>query len=231
MQHFIFTKFNMPGFKGNPHMDPEWIEGRIELFKKWLLPSMKQQTCQDFRWFMHVWGRTPDKQAEKLFALQEEYDKLELLWICNREDWHVEWLRDIRNRVEPGDLWTSRIDSDDAVHKAFVEMVQGSGVYAGNYLCFGNGIMHNTQTGKCFQRNYYRNPFLSYHETSYRDAPKDIVTVHNRQHCHAEPISSSSLETPMWLQNVHGGNRGNKFSPGKNEIFNFSEISKDFIGE
>jgi len=229
MQHFIFTKFNMPGFKGNPHIDQDWLDFRIMLFKRWILPSMKQQTCQDFQWFVHCWHETPLNQVTELMELEESYDNLTILWL-HKTEWYHEWLGKIRDRVEPGMLLTSRIDSDDAVHKEFVEKVQFvCGKYEpGYFFCFYKGIMHNIQSGKCYLREYFRNPFLSYLETSYSDAPRDIVTVHNRQHCHAEPVENV-FTLPYWLQNVHGGNQGNQYDPKNKEEFDFSEIEKDFV--
>jgi len=232
-QHFIFTKFNMPGFPGDPHIDPEWLEGRIDLFKKWLLPSMKQQTCQDFKWIMHCSAKTPLDMIYELSAIENEYDNLELIYI-NDENWYPEWLAKIRDRVEPGDLLTIRIDSDDAVLDEFVEITQKgktTPLEKGHFLSYQFGVMHNTQTGKYYARQYPKNPFMTYYETSFSDAPRDIVTVHNRQHCHAEPLNAFCRDLLMWVQNVHGGNQGNRYNPPNGKEYDFADISKDYIGE
>jgi len=227
MQHMIFTKFNMPGFKGDPHIDPDWLDFRIMLLKRWLLPSLKQQTCQDFKWFMHCWHETPFNQTTELLEIEDSYDNLTILWLHNK-NWHQEWLEKIRDRVEPGMLITSRIDSDDAVHKEYVRAIRGCDFKPGYFLCAETGIMHNVQTGECYQRNYRRSPFMTYQENSYHDAPRDINTVHCRQHCHAEPVMGWTSQFPLWLQNIHGGNQGNKWLPQGAE-FDISEIEKDFV--
>jgi len=121
-QHFVFTKFNMPHPSGL-YLDPEWLEGRVELFKKYLLPSMKQQTCQDFKWIMHCCADSIGEAMDGLYEAEEEYENLEIIWL-EKTRWHPEWLENIRDRVEPGLLLTSRIDSDDAVHKDFVKIIQ-----------------------------------------------------------------------------------------------------------
>ena len=119
--HYIFTRFNLlddfDGLKtiyNNPDVpDPdEWMEHRMELFRKFTLPSMQQQTCQDFKWLLSFAPETPPRYIEEVIRYENA------IIICQ---YPRTWLR--RHFTE-GWLITSRIDNDDYYMPEFVETIQ-----------------------------------------------------------------------------------------------------------
>lgn len=81
-KHFILTRFNLPifqpkvGEKKVSHLDEEYLNYRFDLFERFCLPSVKGQTCQDFRWFVLFDAATPAVFRKRIGSLQEEYDRL-----------------------------------------------------------------------------------------------------------------------------------------------------------
>ena len=77
-KHFILTRFNLPifqpkvGEKKVSHLDEEYLNYRFDLFERFCLPSVKGQTCQDFRWFVLFDAATPAVFRNRIGSLQEE---------------------------------------------------------------------------------------------------------------------------------------------------------------
>ena len=64
LQHFILTRFNLllwnKDKEGNKVRTMEWLEHRFALFENYCLPSIKNQTCQEFVWIVLFDSTTPD---------------------------------------------------------------------------------------------------------------------------------------------------------------------------
>lgn len=67
IQHFILTRFNLLIFNKNKEGKKvrtiKWLEHRFMLFEKYCLPSVKNQTCQDFQWIVLFDSSTPERFA------------------------------------------------------------------------------------------------------------------------------------------------------------------------
>ena len=81
-EHFIVTRFNLPLFKAKVegkvvgNLDETWLAGRFDLFERYCLPSVKGQTCQDFRWIVLFDAATPEHFKKRIQTLKAEYDRL-----------------------------------------------------------------------------------------------------------------------------------------------------------
>ena len=80
-QHFIITRFNLPVFakKVNKAVKDSscsdaYLSKRFPIFEKYCFPSIKNQTCQDFKWLVLFDNHTPDKFKDWANRLHEEYD-------------------------------------------------------------------------------------------------------------------------------------------------------------
>ena len=76
LQHFILTRFNLllwnKDKKGSKVRTVKWLEHRFTLFEKYCLPSVKNQTCQDFEWIVLLDSSTPEKYKAKIADYQKE---------------------------------------------------------------------------------------------------------------------------------------------------------------
>ena len=81
-RHFVITRFNLPLFRGSwggkpdGNLDAAWLEGRFDLFERYCFPSLRAQSCQDFRWLVLLDARTPESFRERMESLRKRYDRL-----------------------------------------------------------------------------------------------------------------------------------------------------------
>lgn len=80
-EHYIITRFNLPVFamkvnkavKSSACSD-EYLSDRFPIFENYCLPSIKNQTCQNFKWLVLFDINTPDKYKEWADRLHKEYE-------------------------------------------------------------------------------------------------------------------------------------------------------------
>jgi len=107
--HYIVTPFNYGLYKRS--WDTEaWMEKRLRLFRKYTLPAMKAQTCQNFKWLIRFDPDTPE-------IPQFDYENI----ITSFEVGAGKYLN---KHVKTPWLITSRIDNDDYYEPTFVEEIQ-----------------------------------------------------------------------------------------------------------
>jgi hypothetical protein len=171
-EHFIVTRFNLPLFKAKVdgkvvgNLDETWLAGRFDLFERYCLPSVKGQTCQDFRWIVLFDAATPQKFKDRFKSYCDGYNRLipcyidcslipdsdeEFSRLCEDYDIIVdkaypgrpldcdaEGEKPLRRIVPPivkqlidsclddNPQWilTTRLDSDDSLHKDFIATVR-----------------------------------------------------------------------------------------------------------
>ena len=59
ISHILTTRFNLGLYDRENINVYKWIDNRIKLFGKYTLPSVLNQTRQDFIWLMVMDNRTP----------------------------------------------------------------------------------------------------------------------------------------------------------------------------
>lgn len=78
--HFIITRFNLPIWSQTKAgkistIEDTYLQDRFHLFEKFCLPSIEQQTCQDFKWLVLFDINTPDYFKKKIEELQNRYNR------------------------------------------------------------------------------------------------------------------------------------------------------------
>ena len=126
LHHFVLTNFNVhiPGVtsdrSGGPVRTREWLDGRVVLFETFCLPSMAGQTCQAFEWLICVDEETPADIRERIGRWRKSVN-LTPVW----HESHIHTLIAERVGCGPSVVLTTRLDSDDALQKQFVAVMQG----------------------------------------------------------------------------------------------------------
>ena len=68
--HFIITRFNLRIWQQDKNNIPthtsEWLEHRFELFEKYCLPSVENQTNKNFIWLCMFDKETPAPYKERI---------------------------------------------------------------------------------------------------------------------------------------------------------------------
>lgn len=116
-KHYILTRWNLLDAKTDVynfgHKNPnEWMQYRIFLFDKYCLPSIMNQTCQNFNWLLAFSKKTDP-------AILKKYESFKNIQIIFEHP--TNWLR---NNYSDEWLLTSRLDNDDILEPDFIEEIQ-----------------------------------------------------------------------------------------------------------
>lgn len=225
-KHFVITRFNIRANYGcklkNPDnnpmrriLDEDYLKERFSIFEKYTLPSMKQQTNQNFTWLILFHKNTPDSLKKRIEELKEEMDFIDLYFgdeekfafskYCNIQEENIEY------------AITTRIDNDDMFSVDYIDKIQE---YANNnlhecILSFSKGRKYDLNSKKKYEYERKDNHFLSMIGTK-----EECILQYN----HAKIFNSGkevimlASDKPMWTEIVHESNVINRIKDEDKEI-------------
>ncbi len=217
MKHVLITRFALRFEEGNPrrrYEGREWVQYRMELFKKYTLPSVQAQTYQDFDWWFLVDFNFPgfmNKDTKEL----NKYGKC--MFITDPWEEKQKGVAEYLSKYYK-DEWvcSTRLDSDDIISNDFMKNLHELVWPRESYVTFHNGYM--MKGDKVCERSYTVNPFVSYVE--YADPFQSVFrTCHTKVDKQDAPLLAESV--PSWIQVDHGDNIKNRV---KRKIGNFKEV-------
>lgn len=213
VQHFLLTRFNLKlkewqtTKQGESVLSNLWLTKRFELFTKYCLPSVKQQTNQNFIWIVCFDTETPDVFKSDIEIIANSYSNFKPIYIDGFIDPLAIISKKIRSYLTISDthIITTRLDNDDAIHKVFIETIQKSFKSDDAYIIdivkglqFIPGKKHDTIRAM----NLAFNPFLSFVEPC-----NNIKTVLSRPHLDWKDTKHFAINTqPLWMQIIHEQN-------------------------
>ncbi|MEM9645186.1 MAG: glycosyltransferase [Planctomycetota bacterium] len=206
--HLVLTRFNcrFAASWTKVAIDPDWLGPRFELFDRYCLPTMRAQTCKDFKWVLFFDAETPSPFRERALALQDERTSVVLV-----ETLTGELIREtIHAHTDAGatHLVTTRLDNDDGLASDALERVQGAFTASPSpyFINLDEGLIVAEE--RYYQRHDPSNAFLTFVEPRSGEPMGVWHCEHNNASAHApvHPVSGP----PAWLQVVHGGNVSNK---------------------
>jgi len=220
IQHLVETRFSLLVGTGEGAQSPGWLHERLELLRRFCLPSVAAQTCDAFTWLLLCDESTdPDVLAE-LRAHAGEAPMLRVVRIGG-ETSHLSL---VEEAIAPGTdvLITTRLDSDDALADEYVATVQE---YAGSFrdsgrdaivVNFPRGYKLDARRGRLYDSRMPNSPFHSLLERPRPGGPTTVfggghATMHERHATHQDESLAG------WLQVVHGGNLFNRIRPADPE--------------
>jgi hypothetical protein len=115
------TRFNL-SFEASPKwqgLDEEWLKTRIEIMRKFLIPSLRLQKDQDFVWLVLVHPDTPRNILKALQSLPQLHVLKTDSDINNMEGYADDAVKYLYGTYHHKWLITARIDSDDAVNSRY----------------------------------------------------------------------------------------------------------------
>lgn len=216
IQHLIETRFSVWLRLSEAAFSSEWLQGRVELWRRFCLPSIAAQTATDFTWMVFCDESTDPQVLEALRSCESQLPALEVMMTAaDRTPVDL-----VRARVHPDTdvLITTWLDSDDALAGSYVESVQA---YAEPFaqsdfetlvVNFPRGYRLDVATGELYEDRMVNSPFPSLLE---RPGDGPVQTVLGTSHVmlsHGNPTQQDeSLQA--WLIAVHGGNLINDIDP------------------
>jgi len=220
----IYTRFNLPlkfgGVINRPgiHLKKKWLDSRVELFNKYCLPSVKNQTDQNFTWFICFAENTPPEYVNEICTAKQAVPIF-----ANSQGQSVERSRE--HIIDDSILATIRLDSDDSISLNYIDYLSESiksfdqAIDHENYvLAFTDGCEYDLQNNKYYSRLYLHSPFIALCEKT--KPSKHIKSVFADAHYLMHRSYKTLLiptEEPMWRINIHDDNVANKI---KGELSN-----------
>lgn len=175
---FYKTKMAERGF------DPEdWILDRVEIFKKFCLPSILNQSNKNFYWFFYIDTKTPQDVINDLEIIFKSYLFIKLI-SHHYESFNIrKYLQSDILQYLGSDfqyLISSRVDTDDMLHKDYIKNAQMRFNHQKyEAINFNKGLVYHVPTGVSSMMVHRYNAFMSLIEKS---PENDFQTAFYKQH-------------------------------------------------
>lgn len=208
--HILMTRFNLatPGRESGIRNRLGWLAERFDMFEKYCLPSVAEQTDTRLHWIIYFDKDTPREfkdrveRCRSIFPFVPYYTGL-----FPAEGWSRS-INETFTRDTPL-LLTTRLDNDDALTRDFSQRLYGAvadaqaepGIYN-----FPNGYVMGG--GALYGLRHLANPFFS-SLSEWTDAPVTAPSIHHLKISDHGPLRQ--VDGPgTWVQVIHDGNVSNK---------------------
>lgn len=224
-QHYIITRFNVKQSDWNDKnalllLNESWLKERFKLFEDFCFPSVRAQTCKNFKWLVYFDTDTPEPYKKLIQSYAKALPNLLPVFIP-----HMEYLiTSIKDAVLAGldtarglknIIVTTRLDNDDLLHENFVQVVQSfiktNGIRSGVIDIPAGYCLKIKPEPLLSQSTQFSNPFITYIEP-YTSTNK-LLTVMDRPH-YKWVYSAKTFfieKRRLWMQMIHEKNAFNKF--------------------
>lgn len=135
-RHFIITRFNLkyPGNAwdkdrlGNSVLTDEWLAARVDLFLKYCLPSVQNQSNDNFQWLIYFNTGTNDAVIKQFIELEQSKKNLKIMFADGYDDFMDRYCNDVLSFCNKSIEYviTTRLDNDDIVHRDFTSRIQAA---------------------------------------------------------------------------------------------------------
>ena len=240
MQHFFLTRFNIliwqKDKEGQNVRTTKWLDHRFQLFEQYCLPSIKNQTCQDFEWIVLFDSTTPERYKAKVEEYQIECPQFVPVYVEPERGCHFAEIfrEEIVKRLNAKRVVSTYLDNDDALNVRFVEDLRERASLAndGTFFYYDEGYQYYTDDKFLLQIHYPRNHFVSVVEEGSPDSMKGIFGY--GRHYYIDEIKGAKIEhvktEPMWCEVVHEKNMINdaNFLIGTKRVKDSEVLRREF---
>lgn len=210
-KHFIITRFNLrttywDKTKNNESvLTDEWQHHRLQVFRDFCFPSVKNQVNQQFIWLVYFDTLSPHFIMSDIEKMKTEYPNFHPIFLEEMEVIKTQVITDMQAHLDSDTKFviTSRLDSDDSLHKNYVKEIQKR--FANQNLC-----VIDPEVGLCFQPE--PSFIISKFSTSFSpfvslvEGVTDFKTVLSKAHNQWGAINSvvKISDQVLWMQLIHG---------------------------
>lgn len=234
--HYLITRFNLKSAdwnhtkNGDEVLTDLWLEERFYLFENYCLPSVKNQTNQDFKWCVFFDEKTPQKYVLRISRITQDYPNFKALFIKGMESLTESFIKYIEESISDKDklIITSRLDNDDIIHKDFVEIIQNYFVLEPNCIIDlrkGYQVTIESKQTQIRSIDFQFNQFVSYVE----EIDKPIKTVMDKMHREWKNNATVKVfnQKELWIELIH---LSNKLNTTRNEFNRIHDINNTDFG-
>jgi Putative rhamnosyl transferase len=207
--HVVQTRFSVQASWGYQEFPLDWLQERLELLDAYCLPSVAGQTREDFHWHVYCDKETNPAILAELAKRAEDVPQMQIALTgsgCDNPVTHV--LK--ATRASDQAVVTTRLDSDDAIARRYVEAIQA---HADAFvesdrgtllLNFPRGFQLDRASGRLFFDWMPRSSFHSLFER----ITTTLTTVLAGNHAKFHEIHPTEHDDsiPAWLMVIHEGN-------------------------
>jgi len=216
LQHFILTRFNLllwnKAKDGRKVRTAKWLEHRFSLFESYCLPSIKNQTCQDFEWIVLFDSMTPDSFKERITCCQKDCPQLIPVFVEPENGRYFAdiFRTEIVKRLNAKRVITTYLDNDDALNIRFIGDLQqrATSMDDETFIYYDNGYQLYTDHKYMMEITYPKNHFVSYVEKGEPSTMKGVFCYGT--HYYINTIEGVKIEhiknLGMWCEVVHEKN-------------------------
>ena len=207
--HYLITMFNLRlSWDGKTKkFDEEKLKKRFDIFEKYTLPSIQNQSNKNFKWLVLFSNNTPKFYKDKI----NYYKKNNIFFVpIFIEDENANMFRKIicdyikKEITSQKLIITTRCDNDDALHKEFINEIQNKAKKANSNLIisFANGYQYDTKTNIIRKYFFPNNHFTSLVSKSTNKTIYDFL--------HMDIFNENKVDIiktkPMWIEVTHDDN-------------------------
>jgi len=208
--HYLVTRFNVALYsksqktRWGDKIDPDkWMQSRMILWERYCIPSIYNQSNQNFTWIVVFDPQTPKGYLERATALLHPKHRIKIAPNFRQG------IKDEIGKVSTDRLITTRLDCDDALHRDFTKKIQSWFAKRGKtgILTFPCGWIWNPAKGKLYHARYIKNPFLTLIE---KPQKKTHTVLAHRHTAITDMFKTHLIEGGHnWAQIIHGENLAN----------------------
>ena len=216
MKHFLLTRFNLKNKAWKKSEDAvhkglteNWLNQRFDLFKTYCLPSVVNQSNQNFIWFLIFDIDTPLKFKTEINTVIKNQPNFKVIYADGFDQLLPSLKFHIKSHIEKHDdfIITTRLDNDDIIHKDFIKTIQKLYKPIDNLVIDLRKGYQMIIEGKIEIREFYDpyNPFISLVEST-----KKHITVLSKEHSNFNRnVTAINKKEYLWIQMVHSQNQAN----------------------
>jgi hypothetical protein len=206
--HYIITRFSVraPG-DVQRYRHPEWLEERLTLLGRFGAPSLLSQTSHNFTWLIFADIASPQWVRDGLSEISSGIPVSQ--FFVEPKQWKSalnDFLQGERGQGVP--LITSRLDSDDLLHRDFVQEIAAAAVPE---------VVLNMPTGFRLRVNdmhLFRVGHKRAFESLCTASPQHIFDFQHGKAADVFPSVEVRPREGMWIQTVHDHNIANASTRG-----------------
>lgn len=207
VNHVLLTRFNLPtpGLESLIRARDGWLRERVDLFERYCVPSVSNQTNRDFDWLVYLDPQSPDWVIQRL---QPFVDRGQFRPIYRDTVSMEELASDIREtvRTRRDVLITTNVDNDDGLAVDFSQRLVDVHTHHERAVMYISRGLIKSPDG-LYLRTDRRNAFVSVRESWER--PVTSWSEYHNEFARVMPVIEIG-GPPGWLQVVHGSNVSNR---------------------
>ncbi len=194
----VSTAFNTFGFR-EERLSKKWIENRIDIFMKFTLQSIKNQSNQDFLYLIRYDSSTENIIRDTL----GNYAKLPTNVKFIQEPFFEEYKINYIDNSE--ELFITRLDSDDLYHKSYIQALHDHSPHESTQILISqDGFIYDSLQHRLAYWSYESPPFyaLVYKTEEYLKGKRHKF----RKHSGAIKLRHEILSPGLFCVLIHSDN-------------------------